>query len=539
MTTRPAERPLESRLKWLMFGRLAVAVVCLFAIFFIPALGIAYLPPYYALLAMCVLNLAYLVAARAGLGLKALAVVQVLLDIVLVGVLVYFTGVDRFFAFLYFAAVIGAAMILGPRMAVAAASAASIVMAGVFTLHFFAAHPDYLWRLPAVNLDIVRAHLARLDFLLPYLFFFALSLHVVAFLAGRLAHEVSRIRILNEEILQNMAGGVLAADSLWNVQFINAQAARLLGIPGPEAARGRQIDDVIPAPVSRLLRRAINKQERIETEVKIGDTPVAVVMSCLTDGEGGPLRGVVAILNDLSLRVQVEEMKRRAERFQALLHMSAGMAHEVRNPLASIRGAAQELGSGALPGGDDRRLLQIVVRESERLDKIIKDFLDYASDRPMAMSVFDMAELLREMAFLLDAREDRGRTEIVRELPPAMPCRGAADQLKQVLLNLGLNAIEACNGVEDRPGRLRIRCFRSPGFGGDSREGVRVEISDNGIGVSPADIARIFDPFFTTKPKGTGMGLAIARRIVRDHDGEILLQSEQGRGTTVRVWLPS
>src|SRR5439155_14315471 len=178
------------------------------------------------------------------------------------------------------------------------------------------------------------------------------------------------------------------------------------------------------------------------------------------ESDGGPLRGVVAMLSDLSLRTQMEEMTRRAERFRALLEMSAAMAHEIRNPLASIRGAAQELESSPLPREDDRQLLQVVIRESDRLDQIIGEFLDYASDRPMDLGLFDMAELLRETSVLLEARRDRG-FRIERELPRTMLCRGAPDKLKQVFLNLGLNAVDACAG-DGKSGVLRIRCGTSP-----------------------------------------------------------------------------
>jgi two-component system sensor histidine kinase PilS (NtrC family) len=531
-----ADRPLESRLKWLMFGRLAIAVVGIFVTLLIQPFSGSGLAPHYTLLAACLLNLVYLFAARAGAHLRPLAIVQLILDVVLIGVLTYLTGIDRFFAFLFFATVIASAMLVGLRMAVAMASSASIVLAAVSTLYFLATSSEAGLHLPFVDTGLIEAYASRRAFVLPYLFFFALSLHVVALLAGRLTAEVRRVRILNDEILQNMAGGVLAADRFGEIQFINAQAAKLLGIGEPEAVRGGQIDRILPPPVAQLLHRATRSEGRVADEFRLNGSPVRIAVSCLAEGEGGPLRGTVAIVSDLSLRSQMEEMTRRADRFKALLEMSAAMAHEIRNPLASIRGAAQELETSKLPREDDRQLLQVVIRESDRLDQIISEFLEYASDRPMDMGLFDLPEVLRDTALLLEARRDP-RVKILRELPRTMLCRGSPDKLKQVFLNLGLNAIDACT-MEGRKGILEIRCSPARGSETDPREGVLVEFADDGCGVPRENLGRVFDPFFTTKPHGVGMGLAIARKIVQAHGGEITLESQVDKGTKVKVWLP-
>src|SRR5205814_6668294 len=141
-------------------------------------------------------------------------------------------------------------MILGSRLAIGMASAASIVLAVVWILFFL--QPEWGLQLPLVDRRVVAEYAARRNFILPFLFFFAVSLHVVALLAGRLTAEVSRVRILNDEILQNMAGGVLAADRFGEIQFINAQAAKLLGIGDPESARGKQIGHALPESVADL-----------------------------------------------------------------------------------------------------------------------------------------------------------------------------------------------------------------------------------------------------------------------------------------------
>jgi two-component system sensor histidine kinase PilS (NtrC family) len=525
---------LESRLKWLMFGRLAIAAVGVFAILLVRWPEPGSYAPYYTLLGACLLNLVYLILARTGVGLRSLAVAQLVLDVLIVGVLAYLTGIDGFFAFLYFGTVIAAATILGSRMAVGMASAASIVLAVVWILFFL--QPEWGLSLPLVDRRVVADYGARQKFILPFLFFFALSLHVVALLAGRLTAEVSRVRILNEEILLNMAGGVLAADRFGGIQFINPPAAKLLGLREGEDVRGRQIDETLPREISECLRRAMRSGERISQEFTLQGSPVRVAVTSVGEGESGALRGVIAIFNDLSLRTQMEEMTRRAERFRALLEMSAGMAHEIRNPLASIRGAAQELQTSSLPREDDRQLLGVVIRESDRLDEIISEFLDYASDRPIERGLCDLADVLNETLLLIEARGNRN-VEIRREIPRTMVCRGAPDKLKQVFLNLGINALDACS-QNVKIGHVLFRCTPARGPQTDPREGVLVEVSDDGCGVPRENMGRVFDPFFTTKPKGVGMGLAIARKIVQAHEGEITMESQEKKGTTVRVWLP-
>jgi signal transduction histidine kinase len=232
----------------------------------------------------------------------------------------------------------------------------------------------------------------------------------------------------------------------------------------------------------------------------------------------------------------MEEMTRRAERFKALLEMSAGMAHEIRNPLASIRGAAQELQTSKLPHEDDRQLLGVVIRESDRLDEIISEFLDYANDRPIERGLCDLSDVLQETVLLLEARGNRN-VEIRREIPRTMVCRGAPDKLKQVFLNLGINALDACS-QNVKIGHVQFRCVPARGAAGDPRQGVLVEVSDDGCGIPRENIGRVFDPFFTTKPRGVGMGLAIARKIVQAHEGEIVVESQEGKGTVMKVWLP-
>lgn len=518
-----------------MFFRLVFTLAAITAILAIESgfeqpLQRAHLPTYYTLLFACFVNLVYLVAARVGASPRIMAVVQLSVDVVIVSGLVYLTGVERIFAYFYFATVIAGALLISPRAGFFFASLATVLLAVVLLAYFFtyrqAVHP------PFVDPQVWVDYEPRRPFLLAYLFFFAISLHLVAFLASLLAGEVSRVRILNDEILQNMAGGVLAVDRYGGVAFVNEQAAKLMELPSREAAIGRPFAEVLPAAVASTVENALRGGTRVEREVSLGEKPLQVVVSYLPDGPGR-VRGVIAIVNDLTLRREIEALAQRQERFRGLVEMSAGMAHEVRNPLASIRGAAQELESTPGANEDDRKLLQVIMRESDRLDKIMTDFLEYATEKPLDVELCDLSDILQHTATLLESREESKKVGVFRDWPEKQLVRGDSDRLKQVFLNLGINAMDACS---DRGGGQIHIAARVSTTG--PKPAVIVEIRDTGPGIEPDVLARVFTPFFSTKARGTGMGLAIARKIVHAHGGDIAIDSEVGKGTRVRVSLP-
>lgn len=539
-----ALRPLglDRRLRWLLVGRLLIAICGMAAILGSHDLrhGLrvshAASAAYHTLWAACVLNLVYLVVVRWFRNLRLLAWVQTILDVVLESLLVYFTGVDNVFAYLYFASVIAAAMILSGRASLFVASLATVMLSTVFIAHFMEAQVAS-W-LPAAVLDPRPRVLTEINALVVHLCFFALSLHVVALLAGRLAAEASRVHILNDEILQNMADGVVTVDRDGRVAYVNDPARRLLGLGREERWEGRACGDLGVEAVVRSLSESLRTGERIQTSVRIPRPDGAAVTLDLTTSvlrhAGEPIRGVVAILHDDTPRESMVEMEKRTERFRALVEMSASMAHEIRNPLASIRGAAQALRGESSHHPEDHRLLGIVVRESDRLDAIVDHFLQFARHKPLALREVEVRDLLREVATLLRSRPDTEGIAVSVDADGVGRCRCDADQMKQVLLNLGLNAVEAVREGKRPEREVAFACRRT---GPPAR--VRIEVADSGTGIDPAHWGRLFEPFFSTKPRGTGMGLAIAKRIVEAHGGEIAFDTAAGRGTTFRIAIPS
>jgi two-component system sensor histidine kinase PilS (NtrC family) len=261
------------------------------------------------------------------------------------------------------------------------------------------------------------------------------------------------------------------------------------------------------------------------------------------------------IFQDVTGVVAMERELRSAERMAAVGEMAAKIAHEIRNPLASISGSIQILADGIErddSGGESGRLMDIVVRETDRLNALITDFLQYSRPAPPAQKTVGVGALLDEILELLEA----ARPQNVRlhcTSPEDLAVHADPDQVKQVLWNLCLNALQSmpeggavtisARHVESGPPQAIASFRRNGGLGAQpeicgSRRWVEIAIRDEGVGI-PADVQeRIFEPFFTTKRDGTGLGLATVHRIVESHAGGLLLSSEEGAGTTFRVLLP-
>lgn len=221
----------------------------------------------------------------------------------------------------------------------------------------------------------------------------------------------------------------------------------------------------------------------------------------------------------------------RAERMAALGAMSARIAHEIRNPLASISGSAQMLQETGLDGDQDRRLLSLIVTESGRLDRVLSGLLDYAKDRTPTYREVSMASIFRKIRLVLEKNPNfNNDLAIVSEFIENGDVRFSSDQdiLEQVLLNVALNALQA---LPEGKGSLVLRAA-------SKGKNVVIEVQDNGCGMTRQEAARAFEPFFTTKAQGTGLGLATCLHYVHAMQGSIQLVSEKATGTTVSITLP-
>ena len=225
--------------------------------------------------------------------------------------------------------------------------------------------------------------------------------------------------------------------------------------------------------------------------------------------------------------IEIEEQLRRADRLSALGELSAGMAHEIRNPLGSIRGTAEILRDGVAPDDPKQEFAEILVREVDRLNRVLEDFLRFARPDPVEVGRFVLQHVIGDVLDLTRQQAVRNNVDVAAELGDEIEIPGQGEQVKQAFLNLVLNALQAMpNG-----GALEVSLRVLP-------QEVQVLFSDSGPGIAPEDRERIFNPFVTTRNSGTGLGLAITQRIIQGHGGRIMLDSRPGEGACFTVCLP-
>lgn len=349
-----------------------------------------------------------------------------------------------------------------------------------------------------------------------------------------LAQTLLETRSMHNNILDSLADAVITVDSKNMVTYINPA--------GCELFRCEPLD-VVGNPYPTLFRPDVNFSSPIVDTLQTGRehhgievdyplphrTPRGIAStSLLFDGRGQKL-GVVAVIRDISEQFLLRKQVAQAERLAAIGEMAAGIAHELRTPLTSIRGFVQYL-----QGSSDPKEWQeyggIIIREVDGLNRIVSELLDLVRPQPLHPMPTDLNQLVRETMLL--ARDDASdpRIAFVLELEDNLP-RIEVDrgQIKQVLLNIIVNGIQAITGT----GEIHVRTLAK------SAKEVSLSIADNGCGIPENIRERIFDPFFSTKPTGTGLGMAIARRIVDSHQGTIEIDSSEGSGTTVTLLFPA
>jgi len=350
--------------------------------------------------------------------------------------------------------------------------------------------------------------------------------------------ELQRIRTDTHSIIESMSSGFVIVDPDGTINDFNRAASGMLGVPAGDAI-GKKAQDVI-APISLDLWRKIvdglalgREEERGEARVITPDgaeVPLGVSVSLLKDEDSRA--GVVLIFQDLTDVKRMTERVRLADRLAALGELSAAIAHEIRTPLASISGSVEMLRDSFEVQGENRRLVDLVVKESERLKSIIDHFLEFARQKPSRMKDVILNSVLTEVVYLVKNHPSFKETIRVEvETPGLVEAYLDEETIKQVFYNLALNAIEALPSG----GKLKVS-LGSCSRGG--KEFAVVAFEDNGVGIDKADLEQIFEPFFTRKKAGTGLGLAISSKIVQEHGGTIEIRSNKGSGTTATVYLP-
>jgi two-component system sensor histidine kinase PilS (NtrC family) len=545
MSSVPRALPnLDRHLRWLIAFRLVMisSVLLSYLVFELSSRG--ELPEFNLLF---VLVGATYVASIVHIGLLTLlasrplwhAYIQFAGDLLLVTGLVYFFGgITSPFSMLYLVVIMVASTILQRRAGLTIAGLAYILYATLLT----ALARNWVPSISPLPTDLE----------LPYRISYNLAVHLfgfyaVALLTSYLGESASRaeeelavktgslanLEVFHRDVIQSISSGLISTDLEGRVTSVNRAALEILD--STEAALlDRPIDESGLFTASEWLAAALvsGNERRTRSEIVIergaSRLPIGYTVTRLTDAHDVPT-GWIVVFQDLSQWRRLQEELRLKDRMAAVGELAAGLAHEVGNPLAAISGSVQLLSASIDAEQKERRLLDIIVKESLRLDRTIKGFLRFARPRERAAARFDIAALLAEnTALLRNSEEATGGHEFTLELDPeSAQLTGDPDQISQIFWNLARNALRAM----PQGGNLLIRGLLEG-------QAYRIEFRDTGHGMSEEQRAKLFHPFQSFFDSGTGIGMAIVYRIVQEHGGSITVQSRPEAGTSIVIELP-
>jgi two-component system sensor histidine kinase PilS (NtrC family) len=457
---------------------------------------------------------------------------QICWDLLFAGCLIYLTGgIASQFSFLYILIIFSASVFLSRRDVFFVASAAAILYGSLVDLQYYRILP----MLPGIAQHLPIAGREALN----AVFHNVTAFFLVAFLSSLLTERLrlseqarkkweidyEELEHLNRTILSNIPSGLLIVNNAGRIRSVNAGATQITGYR-LEEIYNREVQGIFPE-LEVFENGGFVTVQRGETLLrgKEGDTrPVGFTSSLVRDTQGKVL-GLLITFQDLSRLKEMEEQLKRADRLAAVGQLAAGMAHEIRNPLASISGSVQLLMEGASVGEEERRLMGIVVREAKRLNRLLTDFLVFARPAPPKSGLVNVSELLDELSSMLKGDERFEKIEIRREYPPGCEMYCDRGQIGQALWNLLVNGAEAMPGG----GVLRV---------GIDRDEAVLYVEDGGPGIPEEIRNSIFDPFFTTKDHGSGLGLPTVHAIVEAHQGRLDVGRAAGGGARFAVRLP-
>lgn len=337
---------------------------------------------------------------------------------------------------------------------------------------------------------------------------------------------------IKDQVVTSLPVGLIATDKDGRIAFYNSAAERITGLDLSQA-RGKEPNTVLPYHLCGLTESLGRGESISEKEMECEFTenkivPVSISASKIINEEG-QFVGQVLIIRDLGEVRRLQDEIRRKEKLAAIGGLAAGVAHEIRNPLSSIKGIASYYKSKFEDGSEDKEMAGVMIEEVDRLSRVISELLEFARPTKLNRKLSDMNELLKHSTRLVEQEAAAKKVDIQLNLTSdSVEADVDPDRLAQCFLNLILNALQAMEGG----GRLIVSS--STGANGN----VAIDIRDNGSGISTEDLSKIFDPYFTTKPKGTGLGLAIVHKIIEAHQGQIKVRSTIGLGTVFSIALP-
>ncbi|MCD6595807.1 PAS domain S-box protein [bacterium] len=547
---------LEKKLKWLLLSRLIIIIVLFGAISI-------FLSNYQFLFKLLVIygvvTLGYLGAlyfwrvARKKVSFSFLFAIELFFEILIETAIVYFSGGESSpFTLLYMLTILSSAFFYELPGTIITATGAAIAYSA---LTYFRIN-GIIEPIIIQGTKIVH-YSSDMSFAIAYIQ--VCFLYIVAFLAGYLSRKIrahlgeleetkqklERVHWDTDQIVQHMRSGLVTIDENGIIVYFNRSAGRILQIP-LENIIDREFTEALPERVSAftaLLKQALKSAtiQRIEIEIKdrYGQIfPLTLAISTLKVNE--EIRGVIALFEDITEDKKRDELLQQMEKLAAIGELSARLAHELRNPLAAVRGGVEMLSKEIEKNNADNKISNLILKESDRLNQILENFLTFARLREFPPEYFrneivNVSEIIVQLIENIKTINNPENIEFVLKIPANVFVMGKREQLHEVFQNLFKNAIDA---IGDKQGNITVslRDVKISLFTKEELTGI--SIADNGIGIERDILPKIFEPFFTQKPKGTGLGLSIVQGIVNQNGGYVEVKSQPDKGSEFTVYLP-
>ena len=378
---------------------------------------------------------------------------------------------------------------------------------------------------------------------LNYLTIFIISLLGV-FMVFRFQENIVTRRTLRNmrdyttKVLETMDSGVISVDRHNIIKTINKKSEEIFQVKREEVLN-KNAEEVLPIKVkgNSLYQLGFKEGQKIEEEIELETKnhihKNLVINTSFLEGEHNQNGGMVILVRDITRLKRLSEEINQNKRLASLGQIASAIAHEIRNPLSSIRGLTQFLLQSSSEDNEQKSDLKVIIKEVDRLNELINQVLDFSRPKKLNFTCFSLAETIKELVNLLksESREKEIQFQLFLDCPH-QDIFADRDQIRRALMNVILNSIQAIS----TKGKITISLKSAPYRG---QEAVLISIKDSGTGISGEELAHIFDPFFTTRSQGTGLGLSIAYNIIEMHQGIIIVKSEEGKGTEVKIFIPS
>jgi two-component system sensor histidine kinase PilS (NtrC family) len=512
----------------------------------IRAPGIFPVDPFFFLIAFTyALTIGYGLTVRLAERFRWLIDLQLAGDALVISAFVYFTGgITSFFSFLYLLPIVAASALRFRLGGLVLATLSTAIYTGLVIAQYLALagffHDPWLaldpLRLPPVSVAQYTVALNVFGFFAVALLSGSLAENLRA-AGARLAlasNQIASLQAYNQHVIDSLPSGLVTTDTTQRILTFNHAAEHITGL-GAASAVGRPVADVLqfPSHLAEMLDRGLagGNARRLELRYRSpGGRDIEIGMSVAHLETPGGRAGFLIAFQDVTSIKKLERDARMQQRLAAVGEMAAGIAHEIRNPLASMSGSIQILRQELPLSSEQEQLMDIVMRESERLNATIRSFLAYARPQRFAIARFDVGRTLNDAALLLRNSAEVAEGHVIEvDAPGEVWLEADEGQIKQIVWNL------ATNGLRAMPdgGRLLLSATVEPGS-----EAVLISVRDQGIGIPADQVDRLFQPFHGSFAGGSGLGLAIVHRIVTDYGGEVRVSSEPGAGTAVSVSFP-